>query len=106
MEFNVYQIIGGIIYTIFAFIIGIVVLSSGISAIYVGLIFMVLVSGLLYAGIMLINGVLGALLPYKDREVKKKDEKYILRNDFTDMLNKAPKKKDWFYYNILLLQFD
>ncbi len=94
MLYNVYQIIGALIYTILAIIIIILVAFSSIPILYAALIVVTLISGLIYASFVLINVILGVLLPIRDKEFNKKDEKYTLQNDFTDMFNGSQKKKD------------
>ena len=94
MKFNIYQIIGGIAYIILTvIIISTMAISPNIGNTVKVLTALVLGPGILYAGAMLLNGVLGSLFKVKDKEYKKKDDKHMMRNDFTSMFESTPKKK-------------
>ena len=101
MDFNLYQIIGAIIYipvsviviiTIWFVIIPLVVFMT--LKVFLALIILLLIPTPFYALVFLLNGVLGRLFEVKERSYSKKDEKYTLNNDFTSMFESKPEKKD------------
>ena len=100
MDFNIYQIIGAIIYIpVVVAIIIIIWVSMSLDyfwafKVFLALIMLLLIPTPFYALVFLLNGVLGALFPIKDKEFTKKDEKYVMKNDFTRMFESEPKKKD------------
>ena len=101
MDFNIYQIIGAIIYIPVSVIIIITIWFSmsydvfWVFKVFLALIMLVLIPTPFYALVFLLNGTLGVLLPVKDKEFKEKDEKYVMKNDFTRMFESESKKKDW-----------
>jgi len=100
MNFNLYQIIGAIIYIPVSIIIIITIwfvlipldIFIGLK-LFLALIILVLIPTPFYALVFLLNGVLGTLFEVKEREFSKKDDKYTLKNDFTSMFESEPKKK-------------
>lgn len=100
MTFNIYQIIGAIIYIIVSVIIIFTIWfllqynMFWLFKVFLLLFMVILIPTPFYALVFLLNGVLGSLLPVKEKEYNKKDEKYVIKNDFTSMFESVPKKKE------------
>jgi len=95
MRFSLYKTIGIVIYFIIAVItIIILAISPNIANVIKLLVILLLFSGMLYIVIVLLKVSLFSLFQDNSKEYKKKDDKHMMKNGFTDMFDSTPKKKD------------
>ena len=105
MKYNMYQIIGSIIYIIIAVAIIIAVPIIPLDMGWRIIIIMVLLSGMLYASAILLNGILGSLFKIKDRELRK-SLRFKVEEVLNDMIKKYAEENGIDLYENISYLFD